>query len=281
MPYTRHVSSMEALFAAVHANDHAAIRGFVAENPNVKATTKYTYYETCSCGCAQRLSDDETTVSRRLLGRDTTLDTCRLLFDLGVTAPPHTACLFDFASGAVKRNLARNFLDMCQWYDAAELAALRRRDGSKDVTLIWMTFESVLGLTFQELRPAYVDWLNVLLRAGCPLRYNDVPVCDDEFSLAVIGLYVDPTTNTVYDAVPELQTDDQLFQMWRRRHLHEGFGLQLAGDTMEQRRAAVRAYLDAFDPDRYAPRRRNPNTRTRHVEPETLCQIRAQNMLRS
>lgn len=228
--------AVRALAEAIHANEHGSIRGILAQNPGVKWDSEYEVPVDCDCCGVYRCR-----LSNALFGSTVTIETCRLLYDLGLTGPQNCGFLLSFwtSSAAI-----RNLFAMCAWYDPATLAQLHSEE---DGTLIRASITASVGARSQQLRAPYIAWLNMLLGAQCPLPVKD------EFALAVVELYVDDVTRTVYDAMPELQTDAALFRKWRRRYFNHCIGLQIDyGDeivTMAQRRSDLREVLEEYPLD--------------------------------
>lgn len=237
------------IYDAISENDHERIRTLLQQNPDVKWNDMFeiSFCSVCPCGTNEiRLSD-------ALFKDKVTIETCRLLFDLGFTGPLNCGFLL---SHWFNRRAVRNVFEMCEWYSPAELAQLQMDpddddssddDSSDDdfydadVTLIQVSLSCSVGVAYRQLRPRYILWLNMLLRAGCPLSDTD------ELRLALMDLYVDEATHTVYDALPELQTDVALYRKWYQRFFKhcrpsliartEGFG------SMAQRRARLRELI--------------------------------------
>jgi hypothetical protein len=233
-----------ALAHAIKRNDDAGIRAILAAHPALKWDDTYDEFYDCSCpGCGGYTL--KIGASFALGDVSVALSTFRVLFDAGFIGHGCAGFLEHLRWNCSRRKVARNFFAVVEWYDPSELIAFRSRDGE---TIVRLTYQRG-AISFQELRAPYIAWLNKLLAAGMQLGDDDV------LELAKAALTHDAATRTVTDAMPELQTDKELFPMWRQRFYNHLVDREVVyvdeTPTLAQRCAEIQELADSYPYEQY------------------------------
>jgi hypothetical protein len=190
---------------AIRHNKHAKIKSLNQKYPSIKSNTSYTI------GCYIGIRECHTSISieNMLLNEyqhnsrfNVTLDTYKLLFNLGILEPTNALFVKNLIETCVCKETCERFFEIFDFFDIdvmANFATINRED-EIDYYNSLISYSLIFPCMLSNYPDKYIMWFNKMLNAGCKMAthiHSDGIDMSDIVLLRIANYHYDEKTNRI------------------------------------------------------------------------------------